>query len=798
MPAPAPAPGADARIGPFVALRKLGEGTMGVVYAGYDVQLDRKVAIKLVHPHLLDNPEVRVRMLREAQAMARLSSPHVVHVYQVGEHGDGIYIAMEYIDGLTLHEWLRARPRPWPQILRTVCDAGRGLAAAHHAGLTHRDFKPDNILVDAEDHARVLDFGLAQNDARGDPAALRRSTLTTSESQAPELPGSTRLTQRGKTLGTPAYMSPEQHFAQPVDPLSDQYSFAITLYEALYGARPFAGDSWAEIRRQVARGVVPQPPLESRVPRRVYRALARGLAYDPGDRWPSLDALLAALEHDPWRARRRVAAMIGAIGAASTASYLAAAQAAAPPLCPGAELELTDVWDEGRRAAVARAFSATHAPFAGDVQARVQLRLDAYAAGWRDQHRAACEATAAGAQSSHLLDLRIACLGRRRTQLSALVEVFTEADRKVVEHAVQAVAGLPSVETCGDVQGLLTAVPPPSEPATAARVEALHLRLARAASLEATGHYEQGLQLAAQVRAEARSLGHAPLDAEAALVEGSLRIVAARPEEAEAALVSALHTAIAHDLHAVAAEAAAKRLFVISDGLGRPAEALATQPFAEALVERAGDDGRLAALLHNNLGAAHEQHGDHTTATRHYERALAILARGPDALDPLLVVIHHNLGGMYLDEDRLAGAREHYTRALALCKEILGAHHPLAAHPLAGIGDVDARQAAFAAAQLRYSEALALMVASYGPDHLYLLHPLAGLGRVHAARGEPAEARRSYERAVAIADLHHANHPLLAEALAGLAALASAAGEPERARVLSGRADRVRAALPAG
>ena len=136
-----------AQIGPFVVLRKLGEGAMGVVYAGYDVQLDRKVAIKLVHRHLLNNPEVRVRMMREAQAMARLSSPNVVHVYQVGEHDDGIYLAMEYIDGQTLAAWLRAKPRPWPVVLRTVCDAGRGLAAAHHAGLIHRDFKPESGLA---------------------------------------------------------------------------------------------------------------------------------------------------------------------------------------------------------------------------------------------------------------------------------------------------------------------------------------------------------------------------------------------------------------------------------------------------------------------------------------------------------------------------------------------------------------------------------------------------------------------------------------------------------------------------
>ena len=195
---------------------------MGVVYAGFDVQLDRKVAIKLVHRHLLDRPEVRLRMTREAQAMARLSSPHVVHVYQVGEHDDGIYMAMEYIDGQTLGAWLRARPRPWQVVLRTVCDAGRGLAAAHHAGLTHRDFKPDNVLVDAEGRARVLDFGLAQTERararayRAEERRRRSTTCTVPEARA-SIAGDEHPLVRapdgdGKALGTPAYMSPEQHF----------------------------------------------------------------------------------------------------------------------------------------------------------------------------------------------------------------------------------------------------------------------------------------------------------------------------------------------------------------------------------------------------------------------------------------------------------------------------------------------------------------------------------------------------------------------------------------------------------
>ena len=152
-------------IGPFVVLRKLGEGAMGVVYAGYDVALDRKVALKLVHRSLLHRPQVRARMVREAQAMARLSSPYVVQVFQVGDHGDRFYLAMELIDGATLGAWLRAARRPWRQVLRVFCDAGRGLAAAHAAGLIHRDFKPDNGLVGEDGRARVLDFGLVQTEA---------------------------------------------------------------------------------------------------------------------------------------------------------------------------------------------------------------------------------------------------------------------------------------------------------------------------------------------------------------------------------------------------------------------------------------------------------------------------------------------------------------------------------------------------------------------------------------------------------------------------------------------------------
>ena len=297
-----------------------------------------------------------------------------------------------------------------------------------------------------------------------------------------------------------------------------------------------------------------------------------------------------------------------------------------------------------------------------------------------------------------------------------------------------------------------------------------------------------GLELATEVRAEAEGLGYVPLSAEAALVEASALIAAGRPSQADDALARAINLALTHDLHAIAADAAARRVFVMSEGLGRHAEALITGGFAQALVERAGNDGRLAALLSNNLGAAHERNGDLAGAHAHYERSLAIVHRSASPGDSMQVVIHTNLGGMYVDEGELVQARLHYSEASRLATEILGGLHPLNAHVLAGLGDVDSREGQPAAAIRNYEAALTSMEASYGPDAFYLIHPLTGLGRVKELTGRSEAARGHYERAVRIGEVHQTHHPLLAEALTGLASLAAAAGDPARARALGERA----------
>jgi tetratricopeptide (TPR) repeat protein/tRNA A-37 threonylcarbamoyl transferase component Bud32 len=795
-----------ASIGPFVVHSKLGEGAMGVVYAGYDVGLDRKVALKLVRRQLLDKPAVRERMIREAQAMARLSSPYVVQVYQVGPHRDGIYVAMEFVDGLGFGGWLKAARRSWQLVLRTLCDAGRGLAAAHAAGLVHRDFKPDNVLVDASGRARVLDFGLVQSDngaaGGGDTDELTRSTsgiddtmhssgVITGEMDRSNVHWSVRLTQFGRAVGTPAYMSPEQHFGDPVGTFSDQFSFAITLYEALYGVRPFAGDSWDSLKAQVRRGVVPPPPPESRVPAWVFKVLQRGLAIEPDQRWPTMDAMVDALEADPGRARRRAAGVAALLGVASAVSYAVALsrEPVAVDRCVGAAQELAGVWDAGRKAEVAAAFAATHASFAADVRERVESRLDGYAGAWVDEHVEICEANHAGRQTGHLLDLRMACLGRHRSRMAALVEVLASADQAVVENAVQAVAALPSVAACADAAALL-AVAPPDDPQTAQRVDQLRRQLERAEALEGTGRYDQGLELALKVDIEAKALGYAPLAAEAALGAGGLLMAVGRLDEAQEALGRAVTLGVVSDMHALAATAAAKRIFVLgNEGLRRHDEALAAELFVGALIDRANDrDGRLAALLHNNLGVVQQTRRAFDAAGAEYERAIAAFRKLGDEDDPLLAVTYHNLGNMYLDQGRGEPARVNYTHARLLFTRLLGEHHPLVAHPLAGIGDVDVAAGAWAAAIASHEQALALMEAAYGPDHYFVLQPLAGLGRAYAGLGQSEQARAHFQRAIVIADRLQVVHQYVAVSLEGLGALAEQAGRISEARGLFERA----------
>lgn len=311
-------------LGRYVLQELVAGGGMGLVYLAYDPELNRKIALKLLRPGAggnLSRAEARSRLLREAQAMAQLSHPNVIAVHDVGTFEDQIFIAMEYISGRTLSQWLEQKPHPYREVLDVFIQAGRGLAAAHAAGVVHRDFKPDNVLVSDNGQVKVLDFGLARAVEsvlqESDAQSLQTQGLMGAELSTPGLLGA-QLTRTGAFLGTPNYMAPEQLIRGPTDARSDQFSYCVALYEALYAERPFAGDNVETLLAEVVAGRVSDSPNSRGVPNRIRRILLRGLRPDPKDRYPAIEPLLEAFAEarEPRIQRRRVRALwIGAIGA---------------------------------------------------------------------------------------------------------------------------------------------------------------------------------------------------------------------------------------------------------------------------------------------------------------------------------------------------------------------------------------------------------------------------------------------------------------------------------------------------
>jgi serine/threonine-protein kinase len=300
VPAAHRGPEQSARIGRFFVLRVLGEGGMGVVYVGYDETLDRRVALKLLHRGAAGGAWLK----REGQALGRLAHPNVVAVHEIGEHEGRVFLAMELVEGLTLRAWLASTPRAFAEVCGMFVQAGKGLAAAHAAGLVHRDFKPDNVLVGADGRARVADFGIAALAGAG-------SLLAEPEGDAPGSP-ERLLTQRGALVGTPAFMAPELLRMERATPASDQWAFCVALYKAAYGAAPFPADDLPSLLKAVAEDPPAPPPRREDVPAWLAPIVLRGLAKDPAARFSSMDAFLEAIEQrlprhpelDPMAVRR--------------------------------------------------------------------------------------------------------------------------------------------------------------------------------------------------------------------------------------------------------------------------------------------------------------------------------------------------------------------------------------------------------------------------------------------------------------------------------------------------------------
>ncbi|MFZ6179149.1 tetratricopeptide repeat protein [Nannocystis pusilla] len=735
-----------AALGRYLVLGPLGAGGMGVVYAAYDPELDRKVAIKLWHAAAgaaTSADLARGRLQREAQALAKLQHPNVVAVYDVGTHDNRVFVAMEHIDGWTLTQWLADERRGVSEIVEVFAAAGRGLAAAHACGLVHRDIKPDNIMIGRDGRVRVMDFGLARSHGTLEPQA---------GDEAPELQRSLLsldLTRTGGMLGTPAYMSPEQFHRQATDARSDQFSFCVSLWEAVYGEGPFAGETLVELAHNVVSGHVRPPPRGAAVPGHLHRLLLRGLRAAPEERWPSMDALLVALADDP-RARRRRWWIGGALAAVTGVALALALTGEQADRCAVGEARWAEVWPAARAEQVKAALLATGRAHASGTATRVLAALEQYGQAWTAMHREACLAThARGEQSDSLLDLRMRCLGQRLREVDALAQQFVAADAEAADRAIQATAALTPVAACGDVDALLAAVPPPTDPAERAAADALRGRLAEVDSMYELGRYTEGRRLAEAVLEDSKALGHPPLVGDALRTAGELAVMAGDPATGEARLQAAIEaSAAARDLEGHArAWVALTRLTATS--LRRPQEALHWSRAMAAAVQLLPASQSLRARARNAAAQALRADGQVAAAVVALEeaRALFVAAHGPD--HPGVANLDGSLGSALRELGRQDEARAAFTRGLELALRVLGESHPSVAAARMNLANLATDAGDYETARREMVAALELREATLGPQHFLVAQTRYNVAHIDMLRGDREAARRGGEAALA-------------------------------------------------
>ena len=803
------------RVGRFILLQRLGAGSMGEIYAAYDERLDRRVALKLVRHGSQLTVKAEELLQREAQVLAQVSHPNVVQIYDVGTHDGRLFIAMELIYGQTLTRWLDSAARlPRPQrkreILRRFIAAGRGLEAAHAAGVAHRDFKPDNVLVGDDGRVRVVDFGLARavveelvraapveprvgggpgaiaedcTHGKTEPTNLDEPVLQSGEITAPfvtdsgqpgpvgpspaqigepaahptalpapRLTAATRLTETGMVMGTPRFMAPEQIRGAIADHRSDQFSFCVALYHALCGAFPFSGERPQELLTSIEGGNI---SLEhsAGMAAGLRKALRRGLAIDPSQRFANMGELLAALERS---IRRRGGWIAGAVllflGAAAV--YLWPSPAADP--CAKAGDGISASWSDDRQAAVHTAFSRSNLPYADVSWRSTEQRINGYASRWRDEAVAACHVTYIDhAQSEQQFDRRMLCLERGRRQVSALVSELAAGAPEDVQRAVRAAEELPDLHACGHIENMMFGLEPPPA-AAAGEVTAVRERLTQALTLEWLGRTEDSLVIARGALARADHLQYPPVKAEALTqVARALdgRCTADARTEAQELYFEALDIAEAERHDQLAASIWGRLVLLATRMDSGTQQARAWWRRNAAAIRRIGNSTYEQAKLHHKLGEIYYLDSKYAEATDEENRAIAAISGVPDQqlelsryYDALAKSLEH--------QDRLDEAIQLHERALKIGSGELGVSHPDVIKLQINYGKALEKAGQLDRARSVLEAALASMPTKYRDSHIDAgrLHSfLSDLsyveGRLNDAIAQAYESLQIYQRA---------------------------------------------------
>ncbi|MGH1342844.1 MAG: protein kinase domain-containing protein [Nannocystales bacterium] len=720
--------GRTVSIGRFELRERLGAGGMGVVMSAFDPQLHRTVAVKVLRD--AGDSEEQARLLDEARAMAKVRHPNLVTVYEAGTHEDSVYIVMEFVEGGTLRAWLEGSPRTWRDVAQVFLQAGRGLAAIHDAGMVHRDFKPDNVLLGEDGRPQVSDFGLARH---------QRAPMASVDLEASE-DGDANATQTGGLAGTPNYLAPEQWRGERADATSDQWSFCVTLHEALFGQRPFECTTVAELCLAVMSGKrTALPESVPAVPRWLERILERGLSTERSARFRTMHELAAAIENglDTRRGRTLRVAALATLGTGAVAGVAFVATQDTP--CQDIDLRLEEAWTPSRKASIAAQFTAVP-EFGEAVWGLLESKLDARVEEWTEQRRDACEGThVRGEQSHEALDLRMRCLDRRAVEVESLLETYDTIEPEGVPLALTRLGRLPAIDVCADLEFLELSQPTPEAAEEREAVAKLRERGGRLNATSGGDNLEEFEAAAVALVADAVELGYEPFIAEAKLTRAKIESLLGHGEVAGNLYEEAFEHALATGHLKVQVWSAVVATFVYAEQVRDPKAADRWGRQAQALLRAHPYFQPARRALQTNLGSAALRAGDFDKAREHFDEAVRLFEEAGLGESIDAIGAEANLGILERRAGNLDEAMTRLEQAKANARRGLGDAHPIVGSISNSLAAVYLNLERFDDAEAQYRESLELLERNPATGSSRIGHPLNNLGQLLVERGEAEE-----------------------------------------------------------
>ncbi|MCA9716998.1 MAG: tetratricopeptide repeat protein [Myxococcales bacterium] len=808
------------RVGRYIIDARIGQGGMSVVYRARDPELNRVVAIKLLRGRETESARTTSRrhrrLLREAEALARLSHPNVVTVYDVGVHEDQVFIAMDLVRGTDLKRWRLDQKPGWREAVRVFIEAGKGLAAAHDADLVHRDFKPANVLIGDDGRVQVIDFGLVK---RSDSSASDDHTLTRERRDTPtevftapgELAGegtvtgsafTDDLTRAGAMLGTFAYMAPEQFTHAQVDALTDQFSFFVALYEVLYGQRPFAARSREELAYRVVEGVMVPPPKGRAIPRWLRKICLRGLSTDPRRRYPTMRAALDALERGLARRGRRALALAftGALAATALLAFGGGKLLRGGDPCAASQHEYLDAAavDELRGAVLG-----TELPYAERTWSQLERSLETLADERTRAAQITCVDRSQRRLDEHALQLRERCLADVDREVAALAGDLLDTPKTVTPDAIDRVAELPDPTRCLDDAVLARAQEALGTPRVrdARRDELTQLlreQLDAVARSERDGDYNHGLALARAATDAADNLGDTTLRARAWHLRGSLELLTGDAAAARSSHDKSARLSERFKKHPLWVRTIADRIASMALAEARLDDGAWWALEAQRAIDHLAHSGVAEGDLLASIGTLHESRGEYDKALDFQQRALQLRARSYGDEHPKVAESLSDLGALLTRLERYDEALASLQRALEIRRAAFGEQHPRVAASLNNLGALYISTGELEAAERAHQQALEIKRQTLGEHHPSVAVTRHNLGWLAHKRERYEDALTQYQAALEILErVVPDDHPDLALTLNAMGVALKRLGRLDEALVAYRRALEIRArALP--